>query len=1287
MKSNFSSGKHKTIIVLTLLTLFTVLNASAQIPITYYDFESNSARSTTSELTPEQTVNPAGNVSLVGVTASTGLNGAGTLYGSTASGSSIGGSSWQGSASDPGASPTAYFLVNVNTSNFTGITLSYDYRVSAAGPQGNGVVISDGINTSVLAGTTVSNNAAFNSISWSLGNIANNKSSLTLKIYFYKGTNAGFASTGTARIDNLTIKATTLTGGTVNLLDEDAYYAGLTSGSSGKINEKNFTVTGSNTTCRLSNSGIQMDTLNTFLVTAGATLDCGQTASATMKGNGTFQLDAGCTLLVRSPNGINATSTSGNIQTLVRNYNASANYTFQHFSGTAQSLGGGVPSPLAGTLTINNSGGVTLTSKSLKISGTLNMLNGRLSLDVYNLTLVLGSTLNGTFSATTMVCPEGTGELRREITANNSLFFPIGDASGTPEYSPITANFTSGTYTSTAYCAVRLVNSKHPNNLSSTNYINRYWVLRDNGISSFSTSLTMNYTDADVVGNESLMQPARWTSYWSRSGTITAATNTITRTTTLFGDYSALSSVAPTVSISGNTSPLCEGNTATLLATPAGDGPFSYLWSPNGVTTADMVSDPYATNDYTVTVTDGNGLTASVTSTVTVNPAANVYAGIDQEVCANATIVLDGYIWGGATSATWSTAGDGTFSNASAINSNYVPGPGDLATGYAVLTLTSNSAAAPCVSVNDAMIVYFIQIPTVTGVTSNVTCHDGNNGSVDATVVGGLSPYSYSWTNGASTQDISALTDQSYSLVVTDANNCSVQTSFLIGADHQNPMLVALATPSSVCIGLTSQLSVSGASSYAWVTSSELSADTGSNVVASPTASTTYTVTGQDDYGCFSSAAVSVTVVPYTSDTLNETICDSYTWNANNTVYTESGSYTYVNGCNTSILNLIVLSSSSNITSASSCDEFIWSVDGVTYTTSGVYTSISGCNTEILNLTITPSSDNLSIITACDAYVWTIDGVTYTESGLYTSVNGCNTEILDLDIIPSSSSTTIAAACDEFFWNETGITYTASGNYSTTTGCVTDILDLTITTSTNNSTIEYACDSYTWSEDGITYTTSGVYTFISGCHTEILDLTINSCPNGVTLQLTAFIQGLYAGTGTMQSALFNSGVLNAVGTDADSMVVELRDSLDPTNVVATTNVLLLTDGSATANFSTISSGVSYWIVLKHRNSIETWSASEVLMAATTSYDFTTADSQAFGGNLVEMEQGVWALYTGDINQDEYVDNYDYPPFDSDNLAFSVGYLSTDLNGDGFVDNYDYPVYDNNNINFITSIHP
>jgi len=131
-------------------------------------------------------------------------------------------------------------------------------------------------------------------------------------------------------------------------------------------------------------------------------------------------------------------------------------------------------------------------------------------------------------------------------------------------------------------------------------------------------------------------------------------------------------------------------------------------------------------------------------------------------------------------------------------------------------------------------------------------------------------------------------------------------------------------------------------------------------------------------------------------------------------------------------------------------------------------------------------------------------------------------------------------------------------------------------------------------------------------------------------------------------------------------------------------------GNLTVTFKEpLSNTDPYYIVVKSRNSIETWSKSggEVWGAATTlTYDFTTAQSQAFGSNQV-LKCGKACMYSGDVNQDGIVDGTDLSLIDNDAANFVQGYVPTDLNCDGIVDGSDASIADNNAFNFVQKITP
>lgn len=116
---------------------------------------------------------------------------------------------------------------------------------------------------------------------------------------------------------------------------------------------------------------------------------------------------------------------------------------------------------------------------------------------------------------------------------------------------------------------------------------------------------------------------------------------------------------------------------------------------------------------------------------------------------------------------------------------------------------------------------------------------------------------------------------------------------------------------------------------------------------------------------------------------------------------------------------------------------------------------------------------------------------------------------------------------------------------------------------------------------------------------------------------------------------------------------------------------------------------TYYVVVKTRNTIETWSKTNGYVhtgGGVSSYNFTSAQTQAFGSNLV-LTGTKWTLYSGDVNSDGTIDASDLSAIDNDAYGFVSGYVRTDLNGDGFVDGTDYLLADNNAANFISVIRP
>lgn len=188
-----------------------------------------------------------------------------------------------------------------------------------------------------------------------------------------------------------------------------------------------------------------------------------------------------------------------------------------------------------------------------------------------------------------------------------------------------------------------------------------------------------------------------------------------------------------------------------------------------------------------------------------------------------------------------------------------------------------------------------------------------------------------------------------------------------------------------------------------------------------------------------------------------------------------------------------------------------------------------------------------------------------------------------------------------------------------------------------------------------------------------------------TLNLTLFIEGLFNGTG-LNKAQNESGNQFA-GNIADEIRVELHNATAPYALAAGPfTVGVSTDGIAQLSIPA-TFGSSYFIVIKHRNSIETWNNNPVSFSeATISYNFTDAATSAYGANLKPIA-GKFVIYGGDINQDGQVDSADMTPVDNDAAGFVTGYLNSDANGDGFVDTADMTLLDNNSSMFVGTITP
>ena len=143
----------------------------------------------------------------------------------------------------------------------------------------------------------------------------------------------------------------------------------------------------------------------------------------------------------------------------------------------------------------------------------------------------------------------------------------------------------------------------------------------------------------------------------------------------------------------------------------------------------------------------------------------------------------------------------------------------------------------------------------------------------------------------------------------------------------------------------------------------------------------------------------------------------------------------------------------------------------------------------------------------------------------------------------------------------------------------------------------------------------------------------------------------------------------------DTVRVYLRDNTPPYNVAdSAIGILDSITFTAPVIFNKALTG-NYYIQIKHRNSLETWSnIVNYTVAVNTNYNFTSSVSQAYGSNMI-LKNGRWCIYSGDINQDGFINGNDFTFYSAQ--FGNPGYLASDVNGDRIVNGDDFTIFSNN----------
>jgi len=354
------------------------------------------------------------------------------------------------------------------------------------------------------------------------------------------------------------------------------------------------------------------------------------------------------------------------------------------------------------------------------------------------------------------------------------------------------------------------------------------------------------------------------------------------------------------------------------------------------------------------------------------------------------------------------------------------------------------------------------------------------------------------------------------------------------------------------------------------------------------------------------------------------------------------------------------------------------------------------------------SNVTLSVATAT-SYLWsngmTTQSIVVNASGNYSvvvsNVSGCTAATVPVSVIvdPIYSTTLIRyIAQGSSYTLPNSQTVSTAGmypvTYQTISGCDSAIItDLRVVAVNDNDLCTTdACNLLTGAVSHVQVNTDdGNPCTIDGCNplsgvyhiliSEICGNGIDDNCNGqidegclVTLNLKVLISGFYIGNNLLQPSIDPVNFPSV----CDTIIVELHSSVSPYATLYSDKKTIDVSGNGIFTFPSTALNGSFYIVVKHRNTIETWSNAAVSFAANpVTYNFSNAANKAWGNNLKLLETGVYGIYSGDIDKNNVINTNDLSAVESNSVLFLTGYIPTDVTGNGIVESSDQSVVENN----------
>jgi len=740
----------------------------------------------------------------------------------------------------------------------------------------------------------------------------------------------------------------------------------------------------------------------------------------------------------------------------------------------------------------------------------------------------------------------------------------------------------------------------------------------------------------------------------------TIATVTIVQPTALSASVSAVTNVS------------CHGagNGSVSVTASGGTTPYSGIGTFSGLTAG----------TYSYTVTDAHGCTSNTTVTIT-EPSA---------LSANNSLLSNVSCHGGSNGSVSVTAvggtapytGTGSFSGLTAGTYTFI------------VTDAHGCTAATTATINEPSAL------TVSCSGTNVSCNTGNDGTASISASGGTPSYIYTWSNGQTSSSANSLSAGVYAVTVTDTHGCTASCSFTVKPCNHITLSLQNCVQTSPNILQFDLYVVSDGSfeSDLRANSFQYGINFNTAILQSGATITPSYVGGTSDFipplngFTFPSTTfpdhIRIVQSVYSGANTGNKMVVGHLYRVGTFLLTGSA-----NWVNNSSPNFTL--QSTNVTNKTNTGGLVW-IDSAAVATN-FFTTGTGNNQRSLSVSCATSLNTCSVSISASAtpvscfggsngtatvsasggwppynYLWSSGQTTTTITGLtagsysltVTDAIGCTAA----GSITVTQPTALSAAC--------------SGTNASCNGGSNGSASVVVSGGTSSYNYFWNTGATTSSINGLSANTYLVtVTDSHGCTaTCSYSVTENPCPFS-TLNLTVFLEGPYIGSSTMRNTLYSLS-LSSDPTATDTIQVNLwaPNHLSNTSPDYSVKTILHSNGNSTITYPAGVTGHYWYIAVKHRSSIETWSHDSVAFSTTTSYNFSDNMAKAFNNGLnMPMKQigAVFCFYSGDVNQDGTVDISDMSVIDNDNSQFAFGYNVSDCNGDDATDISDMALVDNN----------